>query len=197
MKLAICEDKANDINLLLKLIKEIISSVNLDVEPEVSLFTCGEELEYYYSNGNNGFDIIFLDILMSGKDGIKTAREIRKYDSECIIIFTTISTEYALEGYSVFAYNYIVKPLTINKLKPVFLKAKEVIDQRNQKSLCIRSSAKIQVIHYRNIKYITSLNCNIKCNSITENHVLPSISFCQGKGGDFRRKYYPTLTTVL
>jgi len=156
MKIAICDDKENDRNSLMKLIKESIDSENIDDEPEISLFECGEDLEYHYSNRNSPFDIIFLDILMSGKNGIKTAHEIRKNDNECIIIFTTVSTEYALEGYSVYAYNYIVKPLTIDNFKTVFLKAKEVIDSKEQKSLCIKTGAKIQTIHYRNIKYITS-----------------------------------------
>lgn len=156
MRIAICDDVEKDRQLLLKLIKETINTVDINDEPDISQFALGEDLEHHYSNGNSHFDIIFLDIFMPGKDGIELTREIRKYDKKCLIIFTTISTEHALDSYSVFAYNYIVKPITINKFRPVFLRANKDVELRKQKSLCIKTGAKIHTIHFRDIKYITS-----------------------------------------
>jgi DNA-binding LytR/AlgR family response regulator len=156
MKIAICDDSEKDRNILMKFIKKLIDSENLDVDPDISLFTSGEELENCYIIGNGHFDIIFLDVFLSGKDGIRTAREIRKHDSKCLIIFTTVSTAHALDSYSVFAYSYLVKPISINKFKTVFLRANEEIYSKKQKNLCIRTGAKLYTIHHSDIKYITS-----------------------------------------
>jgi DNA-binding LytR/AlgR family response regulator len=154
LRIAICDDMEKDRNLLSKLIKETSHSV--DIELDISLFSCGEDLEYFYSDGNTHFDIIFIDIYMTGMNGIKTAHKIRKYDSLCKIIFTTASTEHALDGYSVFAYNYLVKPLSIKNFKPVFLKALDDLEVKEQKSLGIKTGSRIQSILFRDIKYIES-----------------------------------------
>ncbi len=156
MKIAIYDDVENDRHLLLKYIKESINSVNLTIDLDISHFTRGDDLVNYYSDGKNHFDIIFLDIYMPGKNGIRTAREIRKYDNICKIIFTTISSEHALDGYSVFAYNYLVKPFSLEVFQPVFLKAIRDMELREQNILCIKTNTKIQSILYSDIKYIES-----------------------------------------
>lgn len=56
-------------------------------------------------------DIIFLDVLMPGQDGISAAREIRKYDTSVKIIYLTSSSEYAVDSYEVGAYFYQLKPI--------------------------------------------------------------------------------------
>ena len=57
------------------------------------------------------FDVIFLDILMPGQNGIETAAEIREGDSDVKIVFLTSSAEFAVQSYQVDAYFYQLKPL--------------------------------------------------------------------------------------
>lgn len=47
---------------------------------------------------------------MNGANGIEIARELRMSDSDCFLIFTTTSTDHALEGFRVRALHYLVKP---------------------------------------------------------------------------------------
>ena len=56
-------------------------------------------------------EIVFLDIEMPILDGMETARAIRCRDSGCVIIFVTNMAQYAIEGYSVNALDYVLKPL--------------------------------------------------------------------------------------
>lgn len=56
------------------------------------------------------FTVIFLDIYMDGANGIETARELRKFDPDALLVFTTTSTDHALEGFQVRAMHYLVKP---------------------------------------------------------------------------------------
>lgn len=58
-----------------------------------------------------GFDIIFMDILMPGENGIEAAREIRRFDTVVKIIFLTSSAEFAVQSYTVGAYFYLLKPV--------------------------------------------------------------------------------------
>ena len=57
------------------------------------------------------FDILLLDVLMPGENGIDAAREIRRYDTAVQIIFVTSSSEFAVESYTVGAYFYQLKPI--------------------------------------------------------------------------------------
>ena len=40
------------------------------------------------------------------------ARELRKTDADCLLVFTTTSTDHALEGFQVRAFHYLVKPFS-------------------------------------------------------------------------------------
>lgn len=60
------------------------------------------------------FDVLFLDVLMPGINGINAAREIRRYDTAVQIIFVTSSSEFAVQSYVVGAYYYQLKPIWKN-----------------------------------------------------------------------------------
>ncbi|MCI2047694.1 MAG: LytTR family DNA-binding domain-containing protein [Faecalibacterium sp.] len=57
------------------------------------------------------FDILFLDVVMPGENGIEAAKEIREYDTDVKIIFLTSSAEFAVQSYAVGAYFYQMKPI--------------------------------------------------------------------------------------
>lgn len=71
-----------------------------------------------FSNGNSFLDdfhpllytVVFLDIYMNGLSGIEIAKEIRKVDSDVLIVFLTESDEFMPEAFSIHAFHYIIKP---------------------------------------------------------------------------------------
>ena len=75
----------------------------------------------FISNYGQGFDIVFLDIEMPHLDGMETAKKLRQIDMRISIVFLTKMSKYAVEGYSVNAVDFMVKPLKryvfIDKLK--------------------------------------------------------------------------------
>lgn len=76
---------------------------------QIQVFTDGLDLVTDYTAG---FDIILLDIQMKYLNGMKTAQKIRDLDEEVIFIFITSSSRFAVEGYTVDALGYILKPVT-------------------------------------------------------------------------------------
>ena len=56
-------------------------------------------------------DLLFLDIRLPDQLGIETARRIREKDTRVMIVFVTNLAQYAIEGYSVQAFDYILKPV--------------------------------------------------------------------------------------
>lgn len=93
------------------------------------------------------FDILFLDILMPGQNGIETAAEIRSYDRNIKIIFLTSSAEFAVSSYTVEAYSYLLKPLRWETFLQVMDSALEKYETERESRL---------ILHCKN--GITSLN---------------------------------------
>jgi DNA-binding LytR/AlgR family response regulator len=75
---------------------------------QASAFSSGEEL---LAGDYSKFDIIFLDIEMPGLSGMETAEEIRRRDADVVLVFVTNITQYAIQGYSVGALDYVLKPI--------------------------------------------------------------------------------------
>lgn len=62
-------------------------------------------------------DIAFLDIQMSGMDGISLAREMKCMNPKINIIFTTGYNEYCEEAFRMHVSGYVTKPITAKKIR--------------------------------------------------------------------------------
>ena len=90
-RLAVCEDEAAVRADLCARCGEILDG--LRVEHEIVPFPSAEALEDALSAGAR-FDLLCLDILMAGKNGMELAREVRACDDRVSILFVTGSEEY-------------------------------------------------------------------------------------------------------
>ncbi len=71
------------------------------------VFYTGEALVEAYGAGC--FDIVIMEIVLPGINGINAAQKIKKLNENAIILFYTDHSEYALEGYKAKAFRYILK----------------------------------------------------------------------------------------
>lgn len=83
-------------------------------------------------------DILFLDVIMPGEDGIDVAKEIRKYDSNVKIIFLTTSGDFAVQSYTVDAYFYQLKPILEEEFFVLLDAVVSECEKNKQNSLIIR-----------------------------------------------------------
>lgn len=64
-----------------------------------------------------GADLIFMDIQMPDQDRTHLEKLVREKQMEAALIFVTAQSEYVFLGYEIHAYDYLLKPLTPEKLE--------------------------------------------------------------------------------
>ena len=79
------------------------------------LFHSDDDLLSYV--GANPLDIIFMDIEMPGKSGMQLAEELQTISPESSVVFVTAYTQYAVEAFELSVFDYIVKPISKERLK--------------------------------------------------------------------------------
>lgn len=62
-------------------------------------------------------DVVFLDIEIGGASGIECAKIIADMAPKTKIIFATAHAEYMPEAFSVYAFDYLVKPFNVDRVK--------------------------------------------------------------------------------
>ena len=122
MRIAICDDEKN--------IHELIGDKVIKQYPEAEIvfFSSGEELLL----SDMQIKLLFLDIQMSGRNGMEIARELRKKDKNVILIFVTAVEEYVFQAFDVGAFHYIVKPINEAKFMDVLRKAVDELDSKRK-----------------------------------------------------------------
>ena len=98
-------------------------------------------------------DILFLDVLMPGENGICVAKEIRQFDDTVKLLFLTSSSEFAVDSYTVDAFYYQLKPVYpehfFRLMDAVISECRKV----RQGSLFMRGKSGITRIDLRKLKY--------------------------------------------
>ena len=120
MQIAICDDEKNIRELIGDKVKTQFP------EAEIDFYSSGDELLL----SDKPMDILFLDIQMSGRNGMETARELRKKDKRTIIIFVTATEEYVFQAFDVGAFHYIVKPIDDEKFYEVLCRSVDELEEK-------------------------------------------------------------------
>ena len=148
MRIAIVDDLAEDRALLRSRLTRQFS--RRKIAAEFSEFANGED--FLAAEKEQLFTVAFLDVYMTGMNGVDVARQLRKIDTDCLLIFTTTSTDHALEGFQVRAMQYLVKPFTEEDLDQLI---DEILERLPfpDKYMDVRVSGSDIRLFYQNIIY--------------------------------------------
>ena len=121
-------------------------------------FSDGDEIVEKYTGE---YDIILMDIQMRFMDGMSAAEEIRKLDSEVVIMFITNMTNYAIRGYAVDAMDYVLKPVSYFAFSKKLERAIERLSKKAGHPVTINTSEGLVRLDASNIFYIESEGHNL------------------------------------
>ena len=121
-QVAVCDDVARDLSGMAAATSALLREAG--IESRIERFRSASELLSAWNRGGM-WDLILLDIMMDGQDGIELAEALRGAGDETDLIFITSSPEYALAGYRSYPVSYLLKPLSREKLEPVLTRCLE------------------------------------------------------------------------
>lgn len=112
LSIAVVDDEKKAVDDFTRHVERYEREENENVK--ISVFESAEKFLYDYKPL---YDVVFMDIEMTGMNGMDAAKRLRKCDEKVFLIFVTNMTQYALGGYRVDALDYFVKPVNYYDLK--------------------------------------------------------------------------------
>lgn len=149
--IAICDDLPEEREKIRLNLKAGLAAC--DVPAEFMEYDSGNALLSAWENGNLDVNLIFLDIYMTGLDGVEAARRLRNMGCRTDIIFLTTTPDFAIEGYEVEAAGYILKPLEQEKLRQLL---ERLLRRENSTIITLRQGSSVFTIVPSEIVYIES-----------------------------------------
>lgn len=150
---AICDDNVEELSHLANLINRYQG----EKKTALKYAAFSNTLDLLDSMRSYNYDILLLDVLMPGINGMEAAREIREFDKETKIVFLTSSPEFAVESYAVGAYYYLLKPVTTENLFPVLDKLL-VETQKTEAALHLKTASGIMLIPFYRLEFLEIIN---------------------------------------
>lgn len=152
-KIAIVEDEAKYAEQLQKYIERY--NLENDTNYEVCRFQNGLNFIDEYKPI---YDVIFMDINMPMIDGMSVARKIRAVDESTGLIFVTNLAQYAIEGYSVNALDFMLKPVRYFDFKMKLEKAIQYCQKKAGKQIVLELQDSYLKISVQDILYVEVQN---------------------------------------
>lgn len=113
MRLTICDDEAAQAALLKRLVEEWC--VQAEIPYQIRTYASAEALLFDW-DGQTETDVLLLDILMGGMNGMELAQRLRSRPGQLQIIFITGTPDFVFDGYGVEAVSYLLKPVKREQL---------------------------------------------------------------------------------
>src|SRR5690625_1024787 len=139
MKVILIDDEQNAVDYLDDLLKDYltIEVVGKYLNPLDGLEKLEETL----------IDVVFLDINLPGGYGISIAKQLNLLYPDLHIVFVTAHNQYAVSAFEVDALDYIVKPVTKERLDKTF-------ERIFMKSAKLPSESKMMITMFNKVQFI-------------------------------------------
>ena len=150
--------------------RDILKSHLQKIDAVNVVATCKNAIEAFNEISSNQINLIFLDINMPEISGLSFAKTINK---NIKVIFTTAYREYAIEGFDIQAVDYLLKPISFERLLQAVNKylgenslestesTVEIIQEKSD-FIFVRSDRKMIKINFSDINYVESFSDYLK-----------------------------------
>lgn len=148
LNFVLCDDNLSVLDRLEKMLNTLFLKHDYDAQITFKSDSANDVLSYVKDNTVN---VLILDInLQSNISGIELAAKVRQNNKKVYIIFTTGHLEYAMVAYKVKTFDYLAKPITIERLETTIVRLFDDIYHTPKQYLKLSNKSMINQddIHY-------------------------------------------------
>lgn len=146
---AIVEDSPAEAELLRSYFARFTREHGVDFT--LTCFASGEEFLNKY---RPAYDLVLMDIGLPGHNGMETAAALRERDRSVTLIFVTNMAQFAVKGYEVDAFDFVVKPVGYSNFALKLQRALNKLDTRRDSEVLVTLSDSMVRLSASQIKYI-------------------------------------------
>lgn len=155
MRIAICDDNRETLSRLSGSVAEYFAE-RTDQAGEISSFGAAREL--LEAIEKKKFDVYFLDVVIPEINGMELGRIIRSSDERAVIVYITVSREYAFEAFGIHAFQYLQKPVGREELWETLDRILFWIDKMGNSRICVRTREGLVNINLEDIVYVENVS---------------------------------------
>ncbi len=153
MNIAIVDDDRNEMQKL----KDYLHTYGKENNISFQIFTYTDGLDFLQDYSPR-FQVVFMDIDMPHSNGMYISQKLRQVDKSVCLVFVTNYVQYAVDGYSVDAVDYIVKPLNYPFFRTHFDKVLDAVSRRSDGFVNIPFGSGVVRLAVADIYYIEVLD---------------------------------------
>ena len=90
------------------------------------------------------YDAVFMDIMMPMMNGMECAKQLRTMDENVLLCFVTSMAQYAIHGYEVGAFDFILKPVRYAEFAMKLEQIQRALTKRTEATVLISSTKRRQ-----------------------------------------------------
>lgn len=127
--IAVCDDESMDREQTVRMTEEVLRAK--DIPYRISTYGESDSLLAAIQDGAQ-FQILLLDVMMEGLNGMDLAANLRRLGDRTVIIFISSNRDMALRGYEVSALRYLAKPIDPERLQEALLFCCETLFEQKE-----------------------------------------------------------------
>jgi len=180
VNIAICDDELSYISQITQMLSDYRQEKLLNIS--WTLFQSGFALLAALDHGEV-FDAVLLDIYMGDMNGMEVAKRVRAMNNSIHILFLTSSPQFAVESYAVDATDYLLKPISKERLFWAMDKLTSRMDTTGEHGITVRDTeGRITKVLWSQLLYVEAMGHYVifhHANGTTTKALLPFSSLLE------------------
>lgn len=151
LRIGICDDESSARENLRYALNRFLQDDSTYFE-----FSSGEGLLGWLDKHAGELDLLFLDVEMSGLNGLETARCLRNRGHDLLLAFVTGYPDFVFDGYTVGALDYLVKPVNAGKLAALMERVQQKLEEDSPQTFTVHNTEGVFRLPRKDILYCYS-----------------------------------------
>lgn len=131
-------------------------------------FAIFNNAETFLKNYKKEYSVVLMDINLPGMNGMECVKKLREIDDTVLVVFVTNLSQFAVDGYEVKAFDFVVKPISYYNFSLKLKRALSHLSSLNNYELVISTKDKKYFININQLIYIEIRNHTIIYHLVNE-----------------------------